>query len=63
MTPTSLAGVLASAVFICAAHASVAQDEGKTKATELASTSQAALKQLYASVPLAKDGEKMPPAR
>jgi len=55
MRPTSLAGVLASAVFICAAHASVAQDEGKTKATELASTSQEALQQLYASVPLAKE--------
>jgi hypothetical protein len=46
MTPTSLAGVLAGAVLICAAHPSVAQDEGKTKATELARTSQAALQQL-----------------
>jgi lipid-binding SYLF domain-containing protein len=55
MTPTSLAGVLAGAVLMCAAHASVAQDEGKSEATQLASTAQAALQQLYASVPLAKE--------
>ena len=55
MTPTSLAGVLAGAVLICAAHPSVAQDKAKTEAAELASASQAALQQLYASVPLAKE--------
>ena len=55
MTKTYMAGLLAGAALFCAAYPSVAQDEGKTKATELASTSQAALKQLYASVPLAKE--------
>ena len=44
-----------AAALICAAHPSVAQDKGKTEAAELASASQAALKQLYASVPLAKE--------
>ena len=43
-----MAGVLAGAALICAAHPSVAQDKGKTEAAELASASQAALKQLYA---------------
>ena len=33
----------------------VAQDKGKTEAAELASESKAALQQLYASVPLAKE--------
>ena len=55
MTTTYLAGVLAGAALICAAHPSVAQDKGKTAAAELASTSQAALKQLYATAPLAKE--------
>lgn len=55
MTTTWIAGVLAGSALICAAHPSVAQDKGKTEAAELASASQAALKQLYASVPLAKE--------
>ena len=55
MTMTYVAGVLAGAALICAAHPSIAQDKGKTAATELASASQAALKQLYATVPLAKE--------
>ena len=55
MTKTWMAGVLAGAALICSAAPSVAQDEGKTAAAELASASQAALKQLYASVPLAKE--------
>jgi lipid-binding SYLF domain-containing protein len=57
MTTTWMAGVFAGSALICvsAAHPSVAQDKGKTAATELASTSQAALQQLYASAPLAKE--------
>jgi lipid-binding SYLF domain-containing protein len=55
MTTTWMAGVLAGAALICAAHPSVAQDKAKTEAAELASASQAALQQLYASVPLAKE--------
>ena len=54
MTTTWMAGVLAGAALICSAHPSVAQDKAKTEAAELASASQAALQQLYASVPLAK---------
>jgi lipid-binding SYLF domain-containing protein len=55
MTSTWIAGVFAGAALICAADTSVAQDKGKTAAAELASTSQAALQQLYASAPLAKE--------
>ena len=55
MTTTLIAGVLAGSALICAATPSVAQDKGKTEAAELASASQAALQQLYASVPLAKE--------
>ena len=55
MTTTYLAGVLAGAALICAAHPSAAEDKGKTEATELAQTSQAALQQLYAAAPLAKE--------
>jgi lipid-binding SYLF domain-containing protein len=55
MTTTYMAGVLAGAALICAAHPSVAQDKAKTEAAELARTSQVALQQLYASVPLAKE--------
>jgi lipid-binding SYLF domain-containing protein len=55
MTTTWMAGVLAGAALICAAHPAVAQDKAKTEAAELASASQAALQQLYASVPLAKE--------
>jgi lipid-binding SYLF domain-containing protein len=49
-----MAGFLVATVFLCAAHVSVAQDKGKTEAAQLASESQAALQQLYASVDLAK---------
>ena len=55
MAKTYMAGVLAGAALFCAAYPSVAQDKGKTAATELASESKAALQQLYASVPLAKE--------
>ena len=55
MTTTLMAGVLAGTALICAAHPAVAQDKGKTEAAELTSKSQAALKQLYATVPLAKE--------
>ena len=55
MTTTLIAGVLAGTALICAARPSVAQDKGKTEAAELARASQAALQQLYASVPLAKE--------
>ena len=55
MTTTWMAGVLAGAALICAAHPSIAQDKEKSDAAELASASQAALQQLYASVPLAKE--------
>ena len=55
MTTTLIAGVLAGTALICAAPPTVAQDKGKTEAAELAQASQAALQQLYASVPLAKE--------
>ena len=55
MTTTLIAGVLAGTALICAAPPTVAQDKGKTEAAELAQESQAALQQLYASVPLAKE--------
>jgi lipid-binding SYLF domain-containing protein len=55
MTSTWKASVIAGAVLLCAAHPSVAQDQGKTKASELTSTSKAALQQLYASAALAKE--------
>ena len=55
MTTTLMAGVLAGAVLLGAAHPSVAQDKGKTEAAELASESKAALQKLYASAPLAKE--------
>ena len=55
MTTTVIAGVLAGTALICAARPAVAQDKGKTEAAELAQESQAALQQLYASVPLAKE--------
>jgi lipid-binding SYLF domain-containing protein len=54
MKAKALAGILLGAALTWAAHPSLAQDKGKTKATELASTSQEALKKLYASAPLAR---------
>jgi len=53
MTTKCFAGVLVGATLICAAP-SMAQEQGKTAAAELANDSQAALQQLMASVPLAK---------
>jgi hypothetical protein len=46
MTRAYMAGVLAGAALFCAAYPAVAQDEGKTAATELAGASKAALPQL-----------------
>jgi len=46
--------MLVVAAVICAARPSMGQDKGKTAAAELASASKAALRQLTASVPLAK---------
>ena len=54
MKTTLIAGVLAGTALIGAAHPTLAQDKGKTEAAELARESQAALQQLYASAPLAK---------
>ncbi len=54
MRTRTMAGILLVAAVICTVHPSRAQDEGKTKASELASQSQAALKQLSAQAPLAK---------
>ena len=54
MTTTYLAGVLAGAALICVAPV-LAQDKGKTEAAKIASESQTALKQLYATAPLAKE--------
>lgn len=47
-------GAVAGIALICAVLPTIAQDEGKTAAAELASSSKAALQQLYASAPLAK---------
>jgi lipid-binding SYLF domain-containing protein len=55
MTTTSMAFVLAGTALICAAHPALAQDKGKTEAAELAQAAKTALKQLYASAPLAKE--------
>ncbi len=52
---TWMASVLASAALVCAAHTSVAQEKGKTEAAKLTSAAQAALQQLYATAPLAKE--------
>lgn len=49
-----MAGVLMATAFIWTEHPSVAQDEGKTAAAELAGTSTAALETLYGSAELAK---------
>jgi len=54
MKAMPLASILVGATLICAAHPSLAQDKGKTKASELASNSQRALAQLSSSSPLAK---------
>jgi len=54
MKPRALGGILLGAALAWAAQPSLAQEKGKTKATELARTSQAALTQLCAEAPLAK---------
>ena len=54
MRTTWMAGMLVASAFLCAAHPSVAQDEGKTEAAKLTSESKAALQQLYANQELAK---------
>ena len=48
------AGMSVAATLVCAAPPLLAQEEGKTKAAELQSTSQKALTKLYTSAPLAK---------
>lgn len=53
MTTTCRATVLVAAI-VCVAHTSLAEDKGKTEAAELTRDSQAALQQLYATAPLAK---------
>jgi len=55
MTTRLIAGLVAGTALMCAAHTTVAQEKGKTEAAELTQASQAALKQLYANVPLAKE--------
>ena len=54
MQSLRLAIVFVAAAFVFAALPSLAQDEGKEKASELASSSQKALSQLQAKVQLAK---------
>jgi lipid-binding SYLF domain-containing protein len=54
MNEKLLVGILMCAALICVAQPTLGQDEGKTKASELASKSKAALMQLYATAPLAK---------
>ena len=54
MKSLRLAIVFVAAAFVFAALPSLAQDEGKKKASELASSSQKALSQLQAKVQLAK---------
>jgi len=54
MKAKALAGILVGATLAFVAHPSLAQEKGKTKATELASTSQEALTKLCAKAPLAK---------
>ncbi len=54
MKTTAWVVVLLGVALISMAQPSRAQEKGKTKASELASASQAALEQLYAKAPLAK---------
>ena len=53
MKSLRFASVFVAAALVCAVLPSLAQDEGKTKASELASSSQKALSQLQAKVQLA----------
>jgi lipid-binding SYLF domain-containing protein len=52
---TAWLGLLAAATLTVAAHPALAQDKGKTAAAELESSAKAALQELYASAPLAKE--------
>jgi lipid-binding SYLF domain-containing protein len=54
MKTTVSISILLGAALALAGQPSAAQDKGKTAATQLSSDAQAALKALYASVPLAK---------
>jgi len=54
MTLLRLASLLATSALAFASQPSQAQDQGKTKASELVSSSKAALTQLQAKAPLAK---------
>ena len=54
MKTTYLAAILVGASLVAAPPASLAQEEGKSKASELTSESQAALQALYANTPVAK---------
>jgi lipid-binding SYLF domain-containing protein len=54
MRATSLIGMLVGLLLTCATHPLAGQDKAKTDAAELAGSSQAALRDLIASVPLAK---------
>jgi lipid-binding SYLF domain-containing protein len=55
MTTIRLAGMLMTVTLACAVHPILAQEKGESAAAELNNASQAALQQLYASVPLAKE--------
>lgn len=54
MRATSLSGLVVGLLLTCATHPLAAQDKAKTAAAELTASSQAALRELTASVPLAK---------
>ena len=54
MKTTALVGIILGATLTCVPYPSLAQDKGKTAASELTGKSQAALTQLYAQAPLAK---------
>lgn len=54
MKSMALAGLVVAAALIATPVTSVAQEQGKTKASELAKTSEAALQKLYTEAPLAK---------
>ena len=55
MTTLRLTAALAVGIIAWTASPALAQDKGKTEAAKLASESRAALQNLYAGVPLAKE--------
>jgi lipid-binding SYLF domain-containing protein len=55
MTTLRLTAALAAGIIVGTAGPAMAQDQGKTEAAKLASESRAALQNLYAGVPLAKE--------